>query len=105
MSIISQLGVVGSGDLVSVVRSACERLREVGLVSLSDTALLSHVGDLGAVLAQCQAARLAAVREVDTRGVAVTVAGASSTSNWLRGALRERPGAATRLVAVSRALA
>src|SRR5664279_1386048 len=101
MSIIEQLAELGPRDLVSVVRSACERLAEVGLVSLSDTALLSHVGDLGAALAQCQSARLAAVREVDARGVALTVAGASSTTHWLRGALRERPGAATRLVAVS----
>lgn len=55
---------------------------------------------LGARLA---AASMAATREIDGRGAAVT-AGATSTAAWLRGRLLVHPGAARREVALAREL-
>lgn len=104
MSIAAELAGLGPRDLVAVVREAFGRLVEAPLWQLADEDTLVLVRELTAAVAQGEAARLAAVREVDARGAAV-VTGASSTTAWLTGVLLERPGAAKRAVVVAKGLA
>ena len=73
------------------------------LWSLPDTELTVLLGDLQVLIAQAEAASLAAVREADRRDLGRT-AGATSTGSWLSGRLRIRPENAARTVKLARDL-
>ena len=88
---------------VAAAREALERLREANLWSLTDPDLLDLRIDLEQLRAQLDAAVLSTTREVDARGAAVAT-GAATTAAWLRGRLRQHPGAAKAEVALANAL-
>jgi hypothetical protein len=104
MSITTELDGLGPLGLVALGREVFRRLAAAPLWPLSESQTLELVTELTAAGAEHTAARLVAVREVDTRGSAMT-AGASSTAAWLKGTLLERPGAAARTVRMAKALA
>ena len=74
------------------------------LWSLPSDQTLPLVRELTAARASLDAARLNAIREVDTRGTAID-AGAASTSAWLKTVGLQRPGAAASDVHVAADLA
>lgn len=71
--------------------------------ALSDGEAVARVADAVRLRAQADAVLLAAIGEVDARGLA-RARGATSTSAWLTGAHRVGPGQAARLVGTARAL-
>ena len=89
--------------LLAHVDGLLDKLRTAPLWRLGNAQTLELGKAATVVTAKVASLRLAAVREVDTRGTA-TADGASSTAAWLRGHCLERPGAAKRTVALSRAL-
>jgi hypothetical protein len=104
MSITEALADLDPLGLVAALREVYTRLAEAPLWSLSEAQALDLVTELTAVGAQHTAARLTAVREVDSRGSALAT-GASSTTTWLKGTLLDRPGAAAKTVRLAKALA
>src|SRR5262245_12283795 len=76
---------------------------ESSVWGLSDGELVAAVDGVHLVERQLAAVKLARVRELDGRGVAVAQ-GASSTAVWLRGRLRMSIAAARRLVELASAL-
>ena len=88
---------------LTVLDQAVDALLAANLWSMSEAETLAHRKALQRVAAKLDAARLAAIREVEGRGAAVA-AGASSTQAWLQGALRMRPAAAKEEVALATAL-
>ncbi|MEQ4204277.1 DUF222 domain-containing protein [Actinopolymorpha sp. B9G3] len=93
----------GLSVLVSRMRARLGEELPPVLWSMAEDELVDLLVDLQGLLAQAEAASLAAVREVDRRDLGRT-AGATSTANWLSGLLRIRPGKASRRVKLARDL-
>ena len=89
----------GLSDARAAVRAAASR----ATWALSDEQAVARVGDAVRLRAQPDAVLLAAIGEVDARGLA-RARGATSTTAWLQGAHQVGPGQAARLVGTARAL-
>lgn len=93
----------GGSELSCSLSALATLIDEVGALpwwSQSHADVADAVTSLGGLIAQLEAARLRAIREVDTRGLAVAE-GATSTTAWLRSRARLDPGEASALVRVA----
>ncbi len=104
MSITAELDALDPLGLAAVICDASKRLASKALWSVPSTQTLPLVRQLTAARAALDAARLHAIREVDTRGTALET-GATSTSAWLNVVGLQRPGAAKTDLRVANQLA
>ncbi len=94
----SQTGVLPSiGGVLADLSAIAERLKSLPWWSQPHAEVCDAVIQLGSVIAQLEATRLCAIREVDTRGLAIE-AGATCTAAWLRWRARIERGEAHALV-------
>ena len=104
MSTTADLDALDPLGLAAVICSAAKALASRPLWSVPSAQTLPLVRQLTSARASLDAARLNAIREVDTRGAAIE-AGSSSTSAWLKTVGLQRPGAAASDVHVAADLA
>ena len=104
MSITADLDALDPLGLAAVICSAAKALASRPLWSVPSGQTLPLVKALTSARASLDAARLSAIREVDTRGAAIE-AGSASTSAWLKTVGLQRPGAAASDVHVAADLA
>lgn len=88
------------GVALADLSAAAEGLGALAWWSQPHAEVAEAVTALGALIARLEAARLCAIREVDTRGLAVAQ-GATSTTAWLRSRARLDPGEALTMVRVA----
>jgi hypothetical protein len=90
--------------LLGEIDARLDTLSAVGAGGLTDAEVLALVPAWDGVAAKVASVRLRVLAEIDARGVAVSLAGASTTAGWVRSASRQHPGAAHRQVTVAGAL-
>lgn len=90
-------------DALRALESALDQLDPAQLWSLGDSEVRTARAAMETADARLTAARWATTREIHDRGAALA-AGATSTTAWLIGALRQHPSEAAREVRLARAL-
>jgi len=100
---VSELPIQPVASGLSDARAAVRATASRATWALSDEQAVARVGDAVRLRAQADAVLLAAIGEVDARGLA-RARGATSTTAWLQGAHQVGPGQAARLVGTARAL-